>query len=312
MSKQKNLFYQFQTALKECDHTGESKRDVKLNDGLGGEQIYSYSEFKNLTQTAHEFSQFVKENYPYIKMVRDITPEHAVAFLNSKLHTCRPTTIKQYASRLEKLSICVNYRFACNTSYHTVVNTKGKIGKVRSIATVKEDYDKMIRTFKTDCVSKRAIMLARHTGLRVDALSRIKAGWFNPQDRTLTVYHDKGGKTYTKHLNDQAYELLKQYTKYKKDNQYIFPNRSHKGHIQADSINKTLKEHYIKAGITDYKDHKTGIHAIRKLYAQELLEECLQKGMSQQKAENYVSHELGHGNNRRDVIQTYTKASKPR
>ena len=62
-----------------------------------------------------------------------------------------------------------------------------------------------------------------------------------------------------------------------------------------------------KLYFTEYKEAKTGVHAIRKMYATEAYLERINSGMGKEEAWGEVSEILGHGKDRMDLFRVYVK-----
>ena len=77
--------------------------------------------------------------------------------------------------------------------------------------------------------------------------------------------------------------------------------------VRANSLNQYLARQCFRLGITGYKEAKTGIHAIRKMYATEAYLARLNSGMRKEEAWGEVSGILGHGKDRMDLFKVYVK-----
>ena len=74
--------------------------------------------------------------------------------------------------------------------------------------------------------------------------------------------------------------------------------------VKEDSINKAIQREMEKLELKDkYED--TSIHAIRKLYAQEQFDRYREQGMEIQEALGQVSVDLGHSENRIELMKEY-------
>lgn len=127
MGKSKSLSYQIYSALSSInlqdkekrteiynqdnntDLSSVGKREFKQN-GTSKNYIFSKRSAEAITEKAKTITKFLKENYN-VKMVRDITPEMCIAFLDTK-QGCSNKTISAYKNALEKISI------ACSNQFH--------------------------------------------------------------------------------------------------------------------------------------------------------------------------------------------------
>ena len=128
MGKTKTLNYQIYSALSSINLQDKEKRTDKYNqdnntdlnsvgkrefkqNGTSKNYIFSKRSAEAITEKAKTITKFLKENYS-VKMVKDITPEMCIAFLDTK-QGCSNKTISAYKYALEKISI------ACSQKFHT-------------------------------------------------------------------------------------------------------------------------------------------------------------------------------------------------
>ena len=74
--------------------------------------------------------------------------------------------------------------------------------------------------------------------------------------------------------------------------------------IQSDSVNKAVQRCMERVGIAE-KYKNTSIHSIRKMYAQQEFDKYREQGMEIDKALGQVSVQLGHGENRLELMREY-------
>ena len=80
----KNIKYQFLLAINNNFRESMDKNSDKANGIRNTNKIYSYASRKNLVKVSSAFGDFMKENYPEIRYVKDIRPEHIQSFLVHK------------------------------------------------------------------------------------------------------------------------------------------------------------------------------------------------------------------------------------
>ena len=132
MGKTKSLGFQIHSALAEInlqdkekrieiynrEHKTEfltvGKREFKKT-GESINYIFSKRSAENITEKSKNFVKFLKENYN-VKMVKEITPQMCVAFLDSK-KGCSSKTISAYKNALEKISLACAQKFNINTYF---------------------------------------------------------------------------------------------------------------------------------------------------------------------------------------------------
>jgi integrase len=297
-----NLAYQIQTALECAFRPGMDKYAAKHN-GDSIDKICSFNEKRSLQEVSYQFRDFMRENYPQIKMVRDVQSDHWQAFLNKKAQTCSTATIKNYISRVHKIQvICQNkFKFKANWADGIVTPQSAKTPsneKLRIQAMGKQDLKKVIAYGYKNCTSQAipAIDLCYRFGLRDSEVASLKVSCIDFGKNSLHVIGKGGRHRYIEIKRDDVGVLKKLCEGKSKEDKLIA--------IKADSVNQQINRILKKLNLKS-KYPLTSIHAIRKLKAQELWSEKRELGWSKKDTMNFVSEYLGHGKGRYDVINTY-------
>ena len=132
MGKTKSLGFQIHSALAEINLQDKEKRtDIfnKENDTnyktVGKREfkknntsinyIFSKRSAENITEKSKTFVKFLKDNYN-VKMVRNITPQMCIAFLDTK-QGCSSKTISSYKNAIEKIAIACSCKFHIDNFY---------------------------------------------------------------------------------------------------------------------------------------------------------------------------------------------------
>lgn len=297
----RNLKYQFLNAIDRNFKEGMDKHSIKRAGQKDGIKIFSYADRRNLIDVASNFSNFMREKHPEIKKVGGITPQHVQNFLNSKAKECSTKTLEQYKSKFNKLEKLANatYRTANASFTRDIVVPVGK-EKQRSIEMNREHYNKLLNNIKeSKSQAVPAIQLAGRFGLRVSETVNLKGKDIQLDKGVLHIHESKGGRSrdipITKESDRAFLEALKsQYA----DNQRIVS-------IKEDSVNRFLQRELEKIGLEQYRERGTGIHAIRKMYAQETFDELRQRGYEIKDSLDRVSELLGHGRDRDELMRQY-------
>ncbi|MGI1660141.1 MAG: tyrosine-type recombinase/integrase [Desulfitobacterium sp.] len=299
-----NLGYQFQSAIDSAFRPGLDKHAAK-HTGESMDKVCSFNEKKNLQEVSYQLAMHIKEHYPEIKMVKDIKPDHIQGYLNQKSRTCSTATLKNFVSRIKKIEILCQRKFKTSTkwkdnilapqSHKTVRNEKLRIQTME-----KKDLDKILdygyRYSKSKAIV--AIDLAYRYGLRDAEIANLKVKNVNWEMSTLEVI-GKGGRRRELTIKLEDTEFMKTLCENKKSEDRLIG-------IRKDSISKQLNRIMEKLNLKK-KYPVTGIHAIRKLKAQELWDLKRAQGFSKKEAMDYVSNYLGHGKGRYDVLNTYVQ-----
>ena len=132
----KNLKHQFIHAIEDNFKEGMDKHSMKANGQRNDGKIFSYSDRKNLIDVACNFSNYMKENYKDIKMVKDIKVEHIQNFLNQKSNECSNATLKQYESKFNKLEKIINNTYKANADFKGFKGKRFRIYRLQRLYTI--------------------------------------------------------------------------------------------------------------------------------------------------------------------------------
>lgn len=298
----KNIKWQFLNAINDNFVEGMDKHSIKADGEMDNTRIFSYADREGLKDVSGNFSNWMKENHPGIKFVKDIKAEHIQGFLNEKANTCSKATLEQYASKFRKLENIVNktYKAKNNQADYKgfVVPAAVENTKIRSVAMSKEDFKKLEQAFENSTSkAKVAIELGEKLGLRVSEITKLQGKDIDLDKGVVHVIDGKGGRDRNVPIRaqDRAYFVdLKARTGEK---ERICP-------VQHNSINRAINRKMNDLGIASkYRD--TSIHAIRKMYAQTEYDRLRAEGKTIDKALGEVSEQLGHSENRKALMREY-------
>lgn len=293
----KSLFYQFNSALDMCFVLHFDKHSDKHNPQADSDHIIkSLSAKGNLKDFAHDFAAFIKNEYG-VKQVKEITPDMCQSYIERKsAEGCSLKTIKTYQSNLLKLSKCANKAFNIRTDYSVSVD-ESKIERTETIkqySFTREEMQKILATPR-QCESLSALRLAYDLGLRVGSLSRLEVRHINFQDNTLLVYKDKGNRSRVLQMSDETAKFLRQQIKGKDPQSKVFS-------VKPSSINTYLRRRCTSLNLrTPNGEIKSGVHSIRKLWAEEFAEK---NGVPK------TMVALGHNFDRKDLEFVYLHSKK--
>lgn len=296
----RNIKYQIFNAIESCFEVNQDKHSAKAQKEMGTHKIYSYADRNNLKDFGANLSNWLKVEHPDIKQVKDIDKSIVQEFINNKAKTVTGQTIKQYISKLGKLEKIINHRYqTANVDFLVEKPETKNPDKIRAVTFTREEYNQVMQYYKKNGSKSQAVLaidLAGILGLRVEETTQIM-----PKDlrgNTFHIHKSKGARSRNIKITNEEREYLKEKFKGYREDEYIVK-------IQPDSVNKSLSRTLEKLGIERFKKTKSGVHAIRKMRAQEIYDEVRRQGMSKQEAMNYTSHYLGHGNDRKALIEVY-------
>lgn len=330
MGKSKSLGFQIHSALAEINLQDKEKRtDIfnKENDtnykSVGKREfkqnktsinyIFSKRSAENITEKSKTFTKFLKENYN-VKMVRDITPQMCIAFLDSK-KGCSTKTISAYKNALEKIALACSQKFHIENFYTDMVR-KYKVEdtyKTNSKRIYTNTQIEQIYNYKSN--RQAEIKTMAFLGCRVFELINIKVEDINlsehiytttTKDGKIDTYNTvkiigKGGKVSYRPILPQYKAFFEELKQGKKPTEKIFnfPNNPKRvRQIMSNEIRKITKD----LGIAESGKN----HEFRKYHCQLAVEYYVSRGWEREKAEKYViQRHLSHSGERKDLKQIY-------
>lgn len=293
-----SLAHQMREAVNQNFSEGKSKRAAKMSEGGYGSGVYSFSHRKSLIEFSTQFANYCKAEFG-VKNVKDVTKEHAQAFLNEKAKSCSDTTLKTYHQHLNKIDKCFKSSYKSYKSDLTKgINIPAGTNqtKLRDVKIERESMNKVLDKLDFKHATHRAIACAEALGLRASESAKIKGEHINLEKGTVSVV-GKGGRYREVKIPENRQATLTTIKELCGDGR-IAP-------VKTDSVNVTFNRICEREGIDDLQGTKSGIHAVRKLWATELYEDKLNDGMTEKDAWGDVSEELGHGRDRPDLFKVY-------
>lgn len=295
-----NLRYQMMQVLNFKE--GTKKKEYYRKHGRGKkDKIFSYQEQKNLKDTAEQFARWMQEHHKQIRLVRDIKKEHVQEWMDVKAKSCSLNTLDAYINRLEKVAtLCNKYYESCELDWKGIVkNAPATVIKQRDLAFTQEQWIKIMESRKKkSCDSYKALRLAEITGQRVESLIKFQVRDFDFENKRITVFGAKGGRIWSIPMREEDIPVLKKLTDGLEPTERIVK-------VSDAAINTYLRRACKECGFFEFSEHKTGIHAVRKMVAQREYDRERNGGKTREEAEAWVNEFLGHGENREDLAKIY-------
>lgn len=292
MGKTRNIKYQFKYCIDTHFREGMDKHSMKRN-GKDNSKIYSYADRKNLIDLSANFANWIKENHAEIKQLKDIDSKHIQEFLNEKANSCSRNSLQEYQSHFRKLESLCNNTYKTNVDFHstvTPISAKNGGRKIRNIMCSDSQYQSLLNT--TNSNLKSALILSRNFGLRASECSKIK--YKDIKEDGIYIVDSKGKRSrFIKAENRQQQEILQQFREKKQGR--ICP-------VQTGSLQQAFNRECKKQGI---HFPNGAFHTLRKNFATAKYKEYRKKGETVQQALDSVSHALGHGSNRNQLMKEY-------
>lgn len=183
----------------------------------------------------------------------------------------------------------------------------------RNVAFSKDDLNRLKESMKNSrSFAKEAVEITARCGLRIDEVAHLKREDINLSEKTIFVDREgaKNGKARVVPIRDKDMNYFKELLE-------KYPERGYFTKTDAKSISKSIRRYMDKTQdregvLLSKKYEKTTDHAIRKLYATERMKELrgnepLSNNKEEMKNWNIVSKELGHGEGRKNLYNTYCK-----
>lgn len=297
MGKNKNIFFQIKTA---CEFTPFfDKHSDKRQDHDNSHVIKSLQSKTNILDFAHQFSDYIKTEYPETKKVSGITSEMCQSFIDKKCSEgCTEKTVKAYQSLLNKIEICVNHRFHSNVNYRTEINKEliQERTSIKDFAFTNAEMEKILDyKGRSQCID--VVKFNSVVGCRINTCDKIKVQdvSIKNNDVFISIRNDKGGRFRTVVIenNKEFANFCRELRSGKNPNDRLF-------NVKSDSVNKFIRRRCSALGIkTPDGQVKSGNHSIRKNVATNLYRKT--------GSGSTVSQFLGHGKCRPDIERAYIK-----
>jgi len=307
-----NLSYQLKSAIGDSFVEGYDKRSSKYDADSKPNVVASYSYKDSLCSTASMFAKYLNEYHPDVDQAKDVEASMCNGFLNLKAKTCSTATLGKYASHLYKTQYCVNEKYAsCNVEWrgNLIIPVSQKTPNDETLRTSKgfdrDDYDRCVdfaRGHNNPNVAN-AFELSGRFGLRIEGCAKITAGMVNLDvsgrygHGHIELYREdgkgieKGGRPRIIDIRTSAdASFIKSLCDSKAPSDRLIG-------LSASRIDGALYETKVSLGIQE-KYKYTGIHAFRKMWAQDLWDKNKAEGMEKRDNISYCNNQLGHGDNR--------------
>lgn len=290
------------SAINDAFKPGMDKHSIKQSEG-SDHRIYSYAARDDMISFSKNFAHYMKENFPEIKQVREITVEHINSFLASRTGVTEKT-IRHDTSCFNKLQLVCSRKFGLKDldwKSDRVVPTVEKerirdaVFSDKQISLLKEYF-----ATKGDSNGKTAFDIALRTSCRVSEIIKLQARDLKVSpDGTgiLSIVDSKGKRSRDIELTKSDVSFFKDIIGDKKGNERLVP-------LRANSVNQYLHRACEKLGFTNITTAKTGYHSLRKATIRAFYKEHLPE-LGAKKCKEVCMERLGHSATRSDLIKTY-------
>lgn len=320
MSKCRSLENQMLHALASAKSQGESKRSYRSETGSTGAKIFSMSYETDLRDTIGNICRYLKDDdEKKIRYIKDIKKEDLQSYLQEKSLTCNYETCNKIKSHIIKIEqICRSRYGKCidwQSDRLTVPVNVDRPVNIKDYVATQMDYNKLKSVMQTGrSETWKSVVLSRYAGCRVRETAYIKVGRYTPEGGrwgfgtvTLQGKSDgtKGGRwrTYDIISRDAQRELSEVFSG-RSGGEYVIQQKDGSP-VDPRSITRAMERACKKSGVDLPKYNKN--HSFRKLFAQENYDSARATGMTKRESLDYANHQLGHGDNRKDLSDRYVQ-----
>ncbi len=303
MGKTRNITAQLKYALQDNTHFGESKRAYKnQHNGKTNERVFGIKTAKKEVDDIKSLGKFLKENYPDVRMAKDINSKHVQSWINANTANWSNQTILNKISTMHKLEQQINATYHANIKWELHRQTSLKRENVRNVAFTREDLNRTEQYLKNGkSQALKALQITARCGLRVNEVACLKAEHINLDKNVIEIREGAKNNKWRDvpiRPGDRAF-----FADLKRNCETVYVTDG----VQPNSLNRGIRRAMHSLGISN-KYKVTTEHAIRKMYATERMTEEQAAGRNERDAWCIVQQELGHGKNfRQELYNTYVK-----
>lgn len=214
--------------------------------------------------------------------------------------TCNYETCNKIKSHIIKIEqICRSRYGKCidwQSDRLTVPVNVDRPVNIKDYVATQMDYNKLKSVMQTGrSETWKSVVLSRYAGCRVRETAYIKVGRYTPE----------GGRwrTYDIISRDAQRELSEVFSG-RSGGEYVIQQKDGSP-VDPRSITRAMERACKKSGVDLPKYNKN--HSFRKLFAQENYDAARATGMTKKEALDYANHQLGHGDNRKDLSDRYVQ-----
>ncbi|MFT8352616.1 tyrosine-type recombinase/integrase [Clostridium saccharoperbutylacetonicum] len=300
IGKNKSIKNQIQQAINNNFEENTDKHSYKQQDDQEV-KVFSYSEKFRLLDAAKMLSNYIKENFPNIKQIKDVNSNVIQDFLNTKAKNCTQNTINTYSNSLNKIAAICNKNYSsCNLTWKQDVIIPAALtqkSQLRGVANQipLEDLNKICDYAKRNYSTSGQIILCQHElGLRVNELvSGIKVENIDFKNNILHLTNTKGGKNLDREITQELKAILEKSIQQRNiTSGRLFP-------ITENAVNTYLRRTEEKLGIKG----RYSIHNIRSAIAQKFYNSLRENGVNKDNAIKQTSIWLNHGPDRKKLLE---------
>ena len=270
-------------AFDKADRRGTSKKGSTTSTRT--KSIFSTSRKKTLTDTSKSLMKFVKSEFG-IRRVVDIKTEHVNAYIRDKSPQWSSRTTKEKISQLSKIAEIAGATYGKKLDWRVDDSLRPKVeisDKMRTLTMTRDEHSRLVetalRTAETPqgrMTAADALRISAATGMRSGEIAHLRGAQIDLDRGIISIREGDGAK------NDKFRDIsirekdraLFAELKERKGEGFFFPGHGTTPRMKAASISAAMHRTMEKCGMTQYGEARTSNHSIRKMWAQERLQEA--------------------------------------
>jgi len=292
---------QIDRALRTIDHIGESKYQAKqVQDWQPGEAIaglFSHGYRNTVFDRAVTFTNWLREQYPTVRLFRAVDHEMTAEFLGEKAATCTPDTVRTLLATLKKLQEGL---YALNWIRADIVPAEWQVSRRNPPrGPYAPDEAKAIREWveTRDTEYGQALRFILSSGARIDETLHLRADKILA-DRKCVELIGKGGRV--RRIQVLHADVLSQLDLSRR---FVYLQAAN-GSEWKDDL-----EHIVREGCDALCIKRRGVHGFRGA-AGEFMSIKRALGFTESEARHELAQWLGHNPHRTEVTYAYVPKLK--
>jgi integrase len=293
---------QIDRALWTIDHIGESKYQAKQDqDWEPGEAVaglFSHGYRNTVFDRAVTFTNWLREEYPHIRLFRGVDREMTAEFLGEKAATCTPDTVRTLLATLKKLQEGL---YALNWIHEDIVPAELQIsGRNPPRGPYAPDEAKALQQWveRRDAEYGQALRFILASGARIDETLHLRADKIFADEKRVELL-GKGGRT--RKVQVLHPDILSELNL---SRHFIYLDGNN-GSYWKDGLERSVRE-----GCDALSIRRRGVHGFRGAAACEFVTVKCALGFTDTEARRELAQWLGHNPHRTEVTYAYVPCQR--
>ena len=293
---------QIDRALRVIDHIGESKYAAKQAQGWQpGEAVdglFSHGYRNTVFDRAVTFTNWLREQYPTIRLFREVDHEMTAEYLGEKAETCTPDTVRTLLATLKKLQEGL---YVMNWIHEDIVPAEWEVigrNPPRGPYAIDEAtaLQKWVET--RDAEYGQALRFILSSGARIDETLHLRADKIFASEKRVELIGKGGRVRRIQMLHPDVLNELSLAQRFV----YLDPK-------QGDRWKENLERH-VRQGCDYLGIQRRGVHGFRGTAAGEFISVKRALGFTEAEARHVLAMWLGHNPHRTEVTYAYVPKNR--